>query len=456
MDADPPPRRRSHRASRCAAVLAVALAGCQGGTGALSRWRVAHADAIAPPPTAEEAGDARGPLARLFDPGGVPTRKGIKTDPSVSRASDAPPATDPAVDAEFRTAEELMQAGRHDEAEKILVRLNRKSEQGILGRIFSGDGKPEDDDDASRPATRVRRAVWSQKALFLLGETQYAQGKLVAANDTYLKLMSSYPSTRHRDDVVRREYEIGVAWLEAVDPKSPPERREQMGDRFNGRLPVADVAGNALQVLEHVRHHDAEGPLADDAVMRIADYHYSVGQYEDASTYYDELITLHPKSDLLQTAYLRAIDAKLKAYMGPSYDVSGLEAAREQIHQAMTLFPERQASTTDALTHALDLIEDQQAEILFRRGEFYRQTGYPGAAELCYGEVRTRWPKTTWAPKAGERLEEIARMPRKAVEPSKMMGLPGASDPFSAGATPAGMGGMGGMGGGMPMGGSGP
>jgi outer membrane protein assembly factor BamD (BamD/ComL family) len=458
MDADPripSPRRRARRAAWLPLAAAVVAAGCQGSTGLLSRWRTVRDGALAPPPTAEEAGDRRGPLAQLLDPGGVPPR-GLKIDDQLARVSGETAPTDPAVEAEFRSAEELMEAGRHDDAEKILVKLDRKSEQGVLGKFFRGEAKPADDGPVTPSGRRSRRAAWGQKALFLLAESQYAQGKLVAANDSYVKLMSAYPTNRYAEQVARREYEIAVAWLEAIDAKSPPEKRERLGDRFNGRLPLADVAGNAIQVLEHVRHHDVDGELADDAVLRIADHYYAAGEYEDAAGKYDELIQEHPKSPLLQTAYLRTIDAKLKAYMGPSYDVAGLDAARDQIHQAMTLFPERQASTTDALSHALDLIEDQQAEILYRRGEFYQKTGYPGAAELCYGEVKTRWPRTDWAPKASQRLEEIARMPRKAVEPSKMMGLPGAGDPFSASAPPPGMsGGMGGMGG-MPMGGNGP
>ena len=47
---------------------------------------------------------------------------------------------------------------------------------------------------------------------------------------------------------------------------------------WKGRHPTVDVSGNALAVLEHVRHHDPLGPLADDAVMQIADYHFKHGR----------------------------------------------------------------------------------------------------------------------------------------------------------------------------------
>ncbi len=467
MDADPiPALDRVLRAGACLALVTTVplfATGCQGGSGALSRWRIAHDEGLAKPITDEEVGDTRGPLARLFAPEKMPTRLPT-ADPAVSLASAEKSTADPAIEADFRTAEELMQAGRLNEAEQLLVKLKKRSEQGSLGFFFGGEGKSKDKSADGVLNRRGKKTAWGEKALFLLAETQFQQGKLVAANDSLVTLMTTYPGTRYQEEAVQREYEIGVAWLEAIDPNAPPERREHFGDRFNGRMPPVDIAGHAIQVFEHVRHHDVDGPLADDAVMRIADYHYNAGSFDDASVFYDQLIADHPKSNLLQTAYLRSIDSKLKAYSGPDYDVAGLEKARDQIHQVMTLFPERQASTTDVLSHSLDLIEDQQAEILFRRGEFYRQTGYPGAAELCFGEVKTRWPKSEWAPQAVARLEEIARMPRKVVEPSKIMTLPGSGDPFGGSSSPTaggpgggGMGGMGGMGGGgIPTGGNGP
>lgn len=414
-------------------------AGCQGGSGFLSRWHALHDDVIAKPPTAEELGDQRGPIARLLTPEHAPARA---NDPEVVQVA-LPPPSHPEVEEQFRAAENLMQEGKLDEAERLLAGLQRKSERGTLGKLFNPLDPAKPDPKRGLFGERKRQSAWGEKALFLLAETQFRRGKLVAANDTLVKLLTQYPGTSYLDQAVQREYDIAVAWLDAINPQSPPEKREQWNDRLTGRLPAIDVSGHALQVLEHVRHHDPTGPLADDAVMRIADHHYQHGAFEEAALYYDQLITDHPKSALLQTAYERTIDAKMKAYEGPDYDVSGLEKAREQIQHATTLFPERRASTSDDLAHKLDLLQDQQAEITFRRGEFYKQTGYPGAAELCFGEVKARWPQSEWASKAEAELQIIAKMPRKKVEPSKIMTRPGAVDPFAGGLGSAAGGGAG-------------
>jgi outer membrane protein assembly factor BamD (BamD/ComL family) len=440
--------------------------GCQSSSGPLARWRALNDDAIAPPPTAGELGDTRGPLAQIL----APEKAKFKRDDGVARVAAAGPAgaVDPEVERDMAAAETLFEDGRFDEAEKLLVKLDRKREKGSFGQIFKGkEMKAEgadsvwvrDSDRNLMGPVNTKRAPWGEKTLWYLAEAQYRQGKLIDANDTLVKLVTAYPGTRYLEQAVKREYEIADTWLAATAPDAPAEKKAKPGDVLARRIPPIDASGHALQVLEHVRHHDPLGPLADDAVLRLGNHHYDRGEWEEAYAYYDQLIDDHPKSEHVRAAYLRSIEAKVNSYYGPGYDASGLAAARKQIEQFMSLFPDRDAEVTADLSHKIDLIEDQQAEIAYKRGEFYKQTGYPGAAELCFGEVKARWPESEWAKRSTERLAEVAKMPRKAVEPSKIMTTPGSGDGYANGpGNPMGGPGMpgGGMGGmGMPMGGMG-
>src|SRR5207302_1156467 len=132
-------------------------------------------------------------------------------------------------------------------------------------------------------------------------------------------------------------------------------------------------------------------------------------------------------------AQLASIDAKMKGYLGPAYDGSGLEQARETIKQSLATSPERTASTNDKLYHDLDLISDQLAERAYHDGEFYRRTGKVTSAEYCFAEIPARWPKSPWAAKAKVQLAQLAKMPRKSTLPSKIMSTPGSPDPYSGG-----------------------
>ena len=293
---------------------------------------------------------------------------------------------------------------------------------------------------------------WGQDSQFLLAESQFRLGNYVAAEENYEILLKKYPGapTEMKDKVVAREYQIAQAWLSYEDPKAKP-----MGvkSHFDGSQPLFDTGGYAVKALEHVRLHDPNGPLADDATLRTADHYHNARDFEAAALYYDQLITEYPKSEFKERAQLSSIDAKMKAYTGPEYDISGLEQARKTIQETMTEFPER-VSVIEGLRHTQDLIKDQEAERAYTTGMYYVRARKPISAEYQFGLVMARYPASKWAVESKKEMGKIAKLPRKASVPSKIMTLPGSqSDPNQMGmGGMSGMnnmlGGMGGMGGG--------
>jgi outer membrane protein assembly factor BamD (BamD/ComL family) len=447
--------RPNARLAGALALAVLAAAGCQSGTGPLARWRMVRDGSLAPGPTKDELGDDRSMMARWLSPAKPNSEASSKTDNAMVGNSNgwAPmkPKPNPEADAEFQAALRLYQQGQLAEAEPAFRAIAKKRKE----------------------------TPWGEKAQYYLAETRYQRGNYVGAHDAYEELFKTYPGTRHLEKAVAREWAIANDWLaaaqaepEAKDKDKDKDKEKDKADpkakakadakpdpaatlpwnaRLTGRLPLVDVNGHAESVLEHVRHHDPTGPLADDAVMRIADLYYSRANYREASEYYDQLIQQHPKSPFLQRAQLASIDSKIKDYDGPDYDGAGLEQARELVKQSLTTFPDRQASTADYLYHTLDLINDEQARRCYEEGEFYRRTKKATSAEYCFAEIVTRWPKSTWAKKAKEQLAQVAKMPRSQTLPSKIMTTPGSPDPSANGfgSNTSGMGamGIGGMGG---------
>ncbi len=333
-------------------------------------------------------------------------------------------APDPISEGEFAAAKKHFDAGRFDKAEPLLSTLAKREVK---------KGSP-----------------WGEKAQFFLAETQFRQQHYKDANDSYQRLMKAYTGTEYRDKLVAREYEIAQIWLADEDPKAKPLPWQA---RFDGRAPLLDPKGYAIKTLEHVRMHDGhDGALADHATLRTADHYHNVGDYEQAAVFYDQLLADHTKSPLRERAQLSSIDAKIKGYIGPEYDVTGLDSARETIKRTMAEFPERQG-TNEQLYHTLDLINDQAAEREYTTGMYYIRAMKPASAEYQFGLVVAKWPKSKWAELAKVQLQKTAKMPRKASLPSKIMTLPGAPDPQgsmgSGGAPSGGMGGIGSAGSGM-------
>ena len=326
-------------------------------------------------------------------------------------------APDPVSEAELAAAMKLFEAKDYPKAEPLLAALAKREIK---------KGSP-----------------WGEKAQFYLAEAQFLQQKFVAANDSYEVLYKKYNATEYKDKLIAREYEIAQKWLAHEDPKAKPL---PFTARFDGRKPMLDPSGYAIKALEHVREHDPNGPLADYAALRTADHYHAAGNYEEAAIFYDQLLDTHKKSPLRERAQLSSIDAKIKGYIGPEYDVSGLDSAKETIQRTINEFPEHQAGN-EQLYHINDLITEQAAERDYEAGMYYVRSHKPTSAEFYFGSVVARYPKSKWAGLAKVQLAKTAKEPRKASVPSKMMTQPGSNDPTGGGG--GGMGGMGGMGGGM-------
>ena len=198
-------------------------------------------------------------------------------------------APDPVSEAEFNAAKRLFDANQFDKAEPLLAALAKREMK---------KGSP-----------------WGEKAQYFLAETQYRRQRYSAANDSYQLLIKKYPGTEYRDKLIAREYQIAQIWLADEDPKAKPLTWRE---HFEGKAPLLDSKGYAIKTLEHVRLHDPQGPLADVAALRTADHYHSVGDYEQAAVFYDQLLAEHPKSELRERAQLSSIDAKIKGYIGPS------------------------------------------------------------------------------------------------------------------------------------------
>jgi outer membrane protein assembly factor BamD (BamD/ComL family) len=300
-----------------------------------------------------------------------------------------------------------------------------------------------------------KASPYGEKAQFWLAETQFRLQKYVKAHDNFELLVKKYPGTEYVDKLVAREFQIAQIWLAYEDPKAKPLDWKA---HFDGRAHLVDSSSYAVKALEHVRLHDPQGPLADDAALRMADHYHTSGDFESAALYYDQLINdpEHRKSEYRERALLSSIDSKMKAYIGPEYDVAGLEQAQDTIAKTFQEYPERRASA-EGLYHTSDLIKDQYAERAYTVAMYYLKINKAAAAEYYFGMVIARWPESKWAGESRKEMLKVAKMPRKASLPSKIMTMPGAPDPSTMGGNGGNNGGQGGaMGGlmnGMGMGG---
>lgn len=428
----------------CVALAIATAAGCQGFSGPFAQWRSAYDSGLARPLSPDEL--ARSKTEKVADSGSLLKRWLGPRDPDAGADPDPTSGARRNADGTVLGSNgwgKFLKQPVDEDAQKDLDAAFAHYEAGRLSQAESAFAK----------IAKARKGTpYAEKALFYMAESQFRRKKYVAAHDTYDRLFAEHPGTLHLDDLVGREYEIAQIWLAQSDPTAKPEQKLAWYTHLTGEQPLIDAQGMGLKALEHVRHRKSDGPLADDALMQIADFHMKSADYESAAVYYDEMIESQPRSPFAHKAHMGAIDARIKGYLGPDYDGEGLEKARDLVRQTMAAFPEEQASY-EQLYHTLDLINDQEAERTYNTGAYYRKIGKVASAEYYFGKIPQRWPNSPWAVKAKADLAVLAKAPRKGPSlPSKMLMQPNATDPYYS----AGMGAMGAMGGmgGMGMGGS--
>lgn len=466
-------------------LLCLGLSGCaSGATSVLSRWNMLRDEGIAKGISKEEYNDATKATGRnRFGPAGVIDYLRGK-DKSQERTSVSDVAAealkrttsrdnwriqqvkaDPETEAEFTAAESQFQQGDLKSARKTFAKIAKRLKGKPLGEsaqfflaecdFQSGDFVSAHDEYeqlvADYPGSRfldrvvTREYAISRQWLVASGmeispvreETSASLTPGSFRNKGPELIMPKLPNEpgpadNSKDPAVKQTgtesgESISNAAQLANDLPVPPDRVPWYA-RFSGLLPRLDVRGHALAALEHVRHHDPTGPLADDATMLLADAYFQFKDYDTASVYFDQFLTDFPKSPMYREAQEKAILAKVNSYVGPEYDSQQLDKARELIQQTLASYPNRPRDEQKRLYHLLDLITDQEAERAYLVAEYYKRTGKAMAAEFYFGKVIQKYPNSQWAEKSREHMIEVAQMPRILSEPSKIMTQPGTVD----------------------------
>ncbi|NOX56728.1 MAG: outer membrane protein assembly factor BamD, partial [Planctomycetes bacterium] len=170
--------------------------------------------------------------------------------------------------------------------------------------------------------------------------------------------------------------------------------------------PVFDTNGRALQTLKSIWLNDPTGPLADDALMLAATYHLRKGHYTEADHLFGILRDEYPKSPHLEKAFLLGSHVKLMAYQGPEYDAKKLLEAEQLKETTLRLFPN--LPDREQLKQELARIEEAKAERDWAVVQFYLRKKRLKAVAVYCNLILEEHPKSKYAEKARELLEEIS------------------------------------------------
>jgi len=355
------------------------------------KWIYIEDRAMVAAPAAGEAGETPNAVEPTPAPPEPPVREPLKPTPAppeeaapVVHPEAPPPGMPPAATAD------LPPAGA-DEGEPIFQEGRAAAE---AGRASSAAGT------FAKLIKQYPTSAYRPEAMWLRAEALFAAKDYDEAYHQYEQLMDEYAGSPHYGAALKREMEIADLYL-------GPVRQRVLG------LPLLSGEDEAIAILRRVYEHQPLGDLADDVILRIADYYWSKRRWEEAEQYYDKYCREYPNIDPAKCRHAELQRAKcaIERCRGVRYDTSSLNLAYDRLSQYEKKYPEEaQAEGVPALKQQ---VGGKLAESLYRVAEYYARAGQPEAAAYYAGEIQAKYPDTPWSAKA---RKFAAKAPAKAQE----------------------------------------
>lgn len=211
-----------------------------------------------------------------------------------------------------------------------------------------------------------------------IGWAYFLNGDYKRALKAYEKALQKYPGTKRTEEILKREYQVGVAQMDTHEEA-------------------------AIRVFEKIIEKHPLGPIAPDAQVKIADCYFKRGQYEEALDAYEKFLENYPKNEWVPYVQYRIPLSKVYHEKQQERNYGLLISAREGFEEYLVTNP-RGVHAEDA-KRMIEEIRIIEAEREFNIGEFYLRVKKPASAAMYFEYVKADFPDTIWAERANERIE---------------------------------------------------
>jgi outer membrane protein assembly factor BamD (BamD/ComL family) len=250
--------------------------------------------------------------------------------------------------------------------------------------------------DAKKWIKANRKHPLTPQVLLLEGDAETVRGNKYRSLYSYEDLLTNFPTSELYVTALQREYDAADAFLLGY-------KRKFLGLRI---LPVSD---DAIELLNRIQDRERGSALAERAGMRIADYYYDHGEFDDASDAYSDFLRRYPYSQFVRKAEIRRAQSSIAKFRGPKFDITPLQDGRER----MTVIEQNYPQTSVTLqTKALDdRVYQEEGKKELEIARYYWRAGKKYASKYYYKRVIANWPDTQMAIDA--RKELLRRFPQE-------------------------------------------
>lgn len=257
----------------------------------------------------------------------------------------------------------------------------------------------KDYDRAIKEFKKLLKAYKASKeaaeAQYYLGRSYEEDGDYYRAFLEYRKTVQTYPSTARFEEILEREYQLGNHFLAG-------KKRTLLG--VAALLPARDKAVEVFQAIVDDGPFSEYGQLAQ---YKLGLAHLALHDYEPAVTAFEQLISSHPDSPLVDDARYQIAQASLKGTFRAGYDQSPTDLALRELEAFVQEYPE--SDLTPEAKQRLEELKDRRAQHEYLVGQFYERRRRPMSAAVHYEGLVNRFPGSPWAAQAAARLQILQK-----------------------------------------------
>jgi len=241
------------------------------------------------------------------------------------------------------------------------------------------------------------RSAEAAESQYYLGLAEEAQGNLYEAYLAYQKVIDKYPFSERIQEIIEREYKIAEAFMSG-------EKRKAMGVA----LPVENPA---IEIFSKVIENSAYGPFAAKSQYKLGLVLKSLMRYYEAEDAFNKVITNYPDSEWAEAAKFQIASCRASLSKSADYDQGATQEAKEKFEQFVEEHPD--AVLSQDAEKNIEQLNEREAESNYNIGRFYEKQKSYESASIYYNDILEKYPNSSWAPKALERLQVLNKLNKK-------------------------------------------
>jgi outer membrane protein assembly factor BamD len=242
------------------------------------------------------------------------------------------------------------------------------------------------------------KSKYAPEAQFYIGQAYEKLGDYYRAFKAYQKIIDTYPYTARVDEVISLEYKIGNLYF----VRANKERR------FMERISFSDDNTKAIEIFQKVVENAPYGEYAPLAQFKLGLLYKRIKDYANAEEAFKKLITNYPTSELVDDAILQLAKVVSEKERKVDYSQEATEEAIKRLEELSAL-----GELPVEGKKVLKDLQERKAQSLFETAKFYEKQKLYKSAIIYYEEIIKKYPRTSWAVKAAEKLGVLNKKVKK-------------------------------------------